>query len=154
MKEPARAKVLFVCIGNSCRSPMAEAIARRDAAEEMEPMSAGVAPLGFVAEMTIHTILTNGYPAEGLESKPILRETWEVADIVINMSGRPRELAFPEHAKVEDWDIADPYGDDAEIYQRTFEKIQRRVALLAERLRGKAREDVSQRSSEPGNKKT
>ena len=103
-------RVLFVCLGNSCRSPMAEAIARRNASDVIEASSAGLAPLGFVAEMTIKTLLRNGYPVEGLRSKPILREAWEAADIVINMSGRARELAFREYARVEDWDIEDPYG--------------------------------------------
>ena len=127
--------MLFVCLGNSCRSPMAEAIARRNASDVIEASSAGLAPLGFVAEMTIKTLLRNGYPVEGLGSKPVLREAWEAADIVINMSGRARELAFREYARVEDWDIEDPYGDDAETYQRTCETIQRRVAELAEKLR-------------------
>jgi len=35
-------RVLFVCIGNACRSPMAEAIAHREAAEVIEPASAGL----------------------------------------------------------------------------------------------------------------
>ncbi len=136
MKSP-RAKVLFVCIGNSCRSPMAEAVVRRDAPEEIEASSAGLAPLGFVAEMTTQTLLRNGYAVEGLASKPISSEAWESADIVVNMSGRVREFAFRNfrgHAKVEDWEIEDPYGD-AEKYQGTFETIQRHVAELARRLR-------------------
>jgi protein-tyrosine-phosphatase len=140
MKKPGRAKVLFVCIGNSCRSPMAEAIARRDAAQEIEPSSAGTAPLGFVAGMTTETLVRNGYPVEGLTSKAILREAWDAADIVINMSGRPRELAFrafPEYGKVEDWYIEDPYGDP-DKYQGTFEAIHRHVAELTERLRSRA----------------
>jgi protein-tyrosine-phosphatase len=127
--------VLFVCLGNSCRSPMAEAIARRNAADVIEASSAGLAPLGFVAEMTIKTLLRNGYPVEGLRSKPILPEAWEAADIIINMSGRARERAFQEYARVEDWDIEDPYGDNPDTYQRTCEAIQRRVAELAEKLR-------------------
>src|ERR1700720_1420595 len=99
-----RAKVLFVCIGNSCRSPMAEAIARKDALVEIEASSAGLAPLGFVAEMTSETLMKNGYAAEGLASKAISLEAWESADVVINMSGRAREFAFrnyPGHGKVE-----------------------------------------------------
>ncbi len=135
--KPRRARVLFVCIGNSCRSPMAEAIAWRDASEEMEASSAGLAPLGFVAEMTTQTLLRNGYAAEGLASKPISPEAWESADIVINMSGRSREFAFSSlggHAKVEDWEIEDPYGD-AGKYQGTYEAVRRRVAGLAQRLR-------------------
>src|SRR6202030_418939 len=132
-----RSKVLFVCIGNSCRSPMAEAIAWRDASVEIEASSAGLAPLGFVAEMTAPTLLGNGYAVEGLASKPISLEVWESADIVVNMSGRAREFAFRNfrgHAKVEDWEIEDPYGDAAK-YQGTYESIQRRVAELTRRLR-------------------
>jgi protein-tyrosine-phosphatase len=132
-----RVKVLFVCIGNSCRSPMAEAIARKDAPQEIEASSAGLAPLGFVAEMTTKTLLRNGYAVDGLASKPISLEAWESADIVVNMSGRVREFAFRNfrgHAKVEDWEIEDPYGD-SEKYQRTYETVQRRVLELARRLR-------------------
>lgn len=116
---------------------MAEAIARRDASEEIEASSAGLAPLGFVAEMTTQTLLRNGYAVEGLASKPISSDAWESADIVINMSGRAREFAFRDfrgHAKVEDWEIEDPYGDP-EKYQGTYETVQRRVADLARRLR-------------------
>jgi protein-tyrosine-phosphatase len=135
--KPRRSKVLFVCIGNSCRSPMAEAIAWRDASEEIEASSAGLAPLGFVAEMTTQTLLRNGCAVEGLASKPISSEAWESADIVVNMSGRAREFAFRNfrgHAKVEDWEIEDPYGD-SEKYKGTYEAVRQRVADLAQRLR-------------------
>ena len=47
--------VLFVCLGNACRSPMAEAIARSDTWDVIEPMSAGIMPLGFVVKETIDT---------------------------------------------------------------------------------------------------
>jgi protein-tyrosine-phosphatase len=116
---------------------MAEAIAWRDASEEIEASSAGLAPLGFVAEMTTQTLLRNGYAVEGLASKPISSDAWESADIVINMSGRAREFAFRNfrgHTNVEDWEVEDPYGD-SERYQGTYETVQRRVLELARRLR-------------------
>lgn len=116
---------------------MAEAIARRDAQHEIEASSAGLAPLGFVAEMTSRTLMRNGYAVEGLASKPISPDAWESADIVINMSGRPREFAFRNfsgHTRVEDWEIEDPYGDP-EKYQATYEAVQRHVLDLARRLR-------------------
>jgi protein-tyrosine-phosphatase len=130
---------------------MAEAIAWKDASREIEASSAGLAPLGFVAEMTTETLLRNGYAVEGLASKPISSEAWETADIVINMSGRAKEFAFRTfrgHTKVEDWEIEDPYGD-AGKYQGTYENVQRRVAELARRLRketgtpGDGNEDTS-----------
>lgn len=140
---------MFVCMGNACRSPMAEAIARRDSADVFDTSSAGLAPLGFVAETTKETLIRNGYSVNELSSKAILREVWEATDIVINMSGRTRELAFQEYSKVEDWDIEDPYGDDPEVYQRTFEKIQRHITELTERLREKNRYSMQPGSRAP-----
>lgn len=135
MAGAGRTRVLFVCIGNSCRSPMAEAIARKVASDVMEVASAGLAPLGYVAELTTRTLEANGYSAEGLSSKPIAREAWNKADLIVNMSGRPRGQAFQQFEKVEDWDVEDPYGENAEIYQRIFEEIEKRVERLAGRLR-------------------
>ena len=147
MKKGKRARVLFVCIGNSCRSPIAEAIAQQNASDVMEPSSAGLAPLGHVEGMTKQTLKNNGYSGDELMSKPILREVLSAADVVINMSGRPRQQVFPGISKVEDWDVDDPYGADPEIYQRIFGEIQRRVAELADRLRAQCRDSSPQRHS-------
>jgi len=138
-----RTKVLFVCLGNACRSPMAEAIARLDAYDVIEPFSAGLTPMGYLAGMAKQIILKNGYSVKGLESKGISPEIWEQADIVINMTGRPLERAFGEHSKVEDWEIKDPFGCHRSEYEHAFERIRRRVAELAEKCR---REQASVRS--------
>ena len=124
---------------------MAEAIARLDAPDAIEAFSAGLAPLGFVVGLTKQTLMRNGYGVEGLESKSISPEVWEQADIVINMSGRPREQAFREYSKVEDWEIDDPFGGDPDIYQQVFEKIRLRVAELTQECR---REIAAVRSAE------
>jgi TonB family protein len=113
---------------------MAEAIAKRDAADTIEALSAGFAPIGYIAEMTKQTLIRNGYWVEGLESKAISPEILNQADRVINMSGRPRELAFPDYSKVEDWEIEDPFGGSPEIFQQTFEKIWQRITLLTMRI--------------------
>jgi protein-tyrosine-phosphatase len=135
MEKPARKKVLFVCLGNACRSPMAEAIASRLAADVMDASSAGLTPLGHVEPLTTETLVRNGYRPEGLESKAIALEATEWAELIINMSGWPKEIAFDDPAKVENWQVEDPYGADAELYQRIFEDIEKRVAELADRLR-------------------
>ena len=138
MSNPAKKlRVLFVCIGNSCRSPMAEAIALRDAADLVLTASAGLSPLGVVQKLTLQTLEANGYPTDGLYSKPILKEAWAEADLVINMSGYPRERAFArsDWHKVEDWNVDDPYGSDPAVYQRTFEDIRAKIESLALRLR-------------------
>jgi protein-tyrosine-phosphatase len=116
---------------------MAESIARYDAADVMDASSAGLAPLGFIPALTTETLLKNGYSIENLKSKAIGDSLFGAADIVINMSGIPREHAFPDFQKAEDWVVTDPYGGDALLYQTIFESIKRRVAQLAEALRHK-----------------
>src|ERR1041385_5839319 len=138
MTNPARKlRVLFVCIGNSCRSPMAESIAWRDAADLVESASAGLSPLGGVHKLALATLEANGYRTDGLYSKPILNDAWTKADLVINMSGYPREGAFRQSDwhKVEDWSVDDPYGSDLAAYQRTFEDIRAKIESLLVRLR-------------------
>jgi protein-tyrosine-phosphatase len=128
-------RVLFVCIGNACRSPMAEAIAKREAADVLEASSAGLYPLGEIPDETQETLSRSGYSAVGLSSKPITNRIWNEADLVINLSGRIRDIAFDDPAKVEDWDVADPYGANPAFYQTILEQLQQRIRLLADRLR-------------------
>src|SRR5882757_1635461 len=135
MSKYRRKRVLFVCIGNACRSPMAEAIARVDAYDTIDAFSAGLTPIGFVTELTQQTLRRNGCLVEDLESKSISPKIWDQVDLVINMSGQPRELTFGDYSKVEDWDIEDPYGQDADTYQEVFQEIRRRVSMLAQKCR-------------------
>src|SRR5260370_34663275 len=130
-------RVLFVCIGNSCRSPMAESIALRDSSEIFDSTSAGLSPLGVVQKQTLDTLQHKGYPAENLSSKAILSEEWSATDLVINMSGYPKQRVFPrsEWHKVEDWEVEDPYGSDPIVYQRIFDDIRTRIESLTVRLR-------------------
>jgi len=134
--------VLFVCFGNACRSIMAEAIARSDAGDVIEPASAGLYPLGEIPSHTREALLQNGYSADGLASKPIAPEAWKRADLVVNMSGRMRELEFEDYEKVEDWHVGDPYGEDSATYQKILEVIRGRVNGLARQLRETQRSSV------------
>lgn len=130
-----RTRVLFVCVGNACRSPMAEAVARYDAADVMEASSAGLHPLGYIADLTKQTLMRNGYSPNGLTSDVLARENMEAADLIINMTGRTSDEIFRGRENVEDWLVEDPYGEDPETYQRVFEGIQRRVNQLTMSLR-------------------
>jgi protein-tyrosine-phosphatase len=135
MDKNKKVRVLFVCLGNACRSPMAEAIARHSCSDVLEPSSAGLFPLGYVPEMTERALVRNGYSAAGLASKPIRSGALENVDLVINLSGEPRTDAFDDPAKVEDWSVADPYGADSTVYQRILEELEQRIGQLADRLR-------------------
>jgi protein-tyrosine-phosphatase len=129
--------VLFVCVGNACRSPMAEAVARYDASDVIEPSSAGTNPLGHIPEDTIKTLTRNGYSGRGLQSKLLRKEDCEAAEIIINMTGKPSDDEYWEQEKVEDWMVEDPFCKNEETYQRVIEGIKRRIDQLAGGLRVK-----------------
>ncbi len=132
-----RVRVLFVCIGNSCRSPIAEAIARHVASDVMEASSAGVAPLGYIAESTRQALLERGIRMDGQFSKGINDDALlHPADLIVNMTGRPSARLFP-NCNCEDWNVEDPYGEEMETYRRICDDIEARVADLAARLRAR-----------------
>jgi arsenate reductase (thioredoxin) len=144
MASADKVRVLFVCIGNACRSPMAEAVARQLASDIIEPASAGLYPFGRLAPATEAILLANGYSVEGLASKCLSLGAIENTDVLVNMSGQPLDStlrglgAFDDSAlnqKIENWDVEDPYGAHHTTYQRILEEIESRVLLLANRLR-------------------
>lgn len=136
-QESQRTKVLFVCVGNSCRSQLAEAIARDHASDVIEAESAGTSPFGSVAAPTLAVLQENGIRAEGHYSKGIdeVMEFFE-PEIVVNMSGRTMNGIFPD-ATVMKWEIDDPFGSEPQTYRRIYGQIEKRVSKLAEELRKK-----------------
>ena len=142
MSDEGKVRVLFVCIGNACRSPMGEAIARKDAGDIIESSSAGLYPMGTIPEMTQTTLERNDYSAIGLRSKGLREIAAEEVDLVINLSGYERAQVLEKFAQVENWEVSDPYGADEATYQRILEEIRSRVMRLAQRLRKEQRATV------------
>jgi protein-tyrosine-phosphatase len=133
-----RTKVLFLCIGNACRSQMAEAIARHTASDVIESSSAGLVPFGMIPSTTLDVLRERGISADGQKSKPLRSEDMAAADLVINMTGRSGGAIFSEPvAKFEDWDVGDPYGFNLSVYRGICDQIEARVEDLARRLREK-----------------
>ena len=130
-----RVKVLFVCVGNSCRSQIAEAIARHYAPHLIEAESAGTSPLGRVALETLAVLQEKGIRAEGHYSKSIndVLEFFE-PQVIVNMSGHKLNGWFAREP-VLDWKIEDPYGSELEIYRRIYGSIDEKVKKLASDLR-------------------
>jgi arsenate reductase (thioredoxin) len=142
MGHKRKIRVLFVCIGNACRSPMGEAIARKEANDVIEASSAGFYPMGMIPEMTQTTLERNGYSAKGLGSKGLREIVSEEIDLVVNLSGYTRAQSLEKFTHVENWEVSDPYGADEATYQRILEEIRGRVRELAQRLRAKQRATV------------
>jgi arsenate reductase (thioredoxin) len=134
-------RVLFVCLGNSCRSPMAEALARHLAADVIEASSAGLNALGYVATPTLAVLRENGVASDGLVSKSLGTIDLGAIDLVINLSGRPigKHLAA-KALPVEDWEVGDPFGFDLALYRQIRDEIEGRIVDLADRLRTQRRQ--------------
>jgi arsenate reductase len=131
--------ILFVCIGNSCRSPMAEAIARHLGGRRVDARSAGLAPAGFVAGGTLTTLDALGYSGEGLWSKGLDDVLVEDLDIVVSLLGNQAFDLLPHGtgARRETWAVFDPFGEDEEVYLEVARELEVRIrALLSEELDG------------------
>jgi arsenate reductase len=133
-----RYRVLFVCLGNSCRSQMADAIARHRAEDIILSSSAGTMALGFVAPLTIRVLEERSVGVDGLHSKPLTRAAQQNADIIINMTGSPADSVMPAGVdKTEDWSVPDPYGFEMNSYRDTCDDIEARMTEFTARLRAR-----------------
>lgn len=135
--EPVR--VLFVCIGNMCRSPMAEAIARGLSGGRVEAHSAGISPAGEVSENALAALDELGYPAEGLHSKPITDVDLHEIDLIVSLIGEQGLAVLPRNLAAERvaWSIHDPLGEDLDAYVATAELLERRIRALVAELVGR-----------------
>lgn len=134
MRRRPRRRVLFICIGNSCRSQMAEAFARRYGSDVIEPESAGLAPCEIVAPLTRKVMLEKNIDLDGCRPKG-LAETGGDFDLIINMSGRtlPR---MP--APVREWQVEDPIWVSPERHREIRDEIEMRVQKLILEFRREA----------------
>lgn len=125
--------ILFLCIGNSCRSQMAEGFARRYGSDVMECASAGLAPAAIVQSLTRKVMeakninIDDQFP-KNLEQVPLSR-----FDLIINMSGRQFPLRLP--IPVRDWPVEDPIGQSEEFYNTVRDQIENLVMQLILELR-------------------
>ena len=131
--------MLFLCVGNACRSQIAEAIARHSASDVIDASSAGLSPLGHIAEPTVAVLTESGISCDGQSSKSMRDAGLDTAELLINMSGyEVKKHLDRDDLPVEDWDVGDPFGSDLEIYRNIRDEVERRVLDLAERLRADA----------------
>ncbi len=128
-----RTRVLFVCIGNSCRSQMAEGFANRYGSDVLEAFSAGVYPAELIAPLTRKVMLAKNIDLAGAMPKDIDDVPIETINLVVNMSGHP----FPvqEGVSVEEWKVHDPVGDEEDVFITVAEEIEQRVMRLILLLR-------------------
>jgi protein-tyrosine-phosphatase len=129
---PAKKRVLFVCIGNSCRSQMAEAFARAYGSDVMEVQSAGVSPATYIAPLTKQTLGELNLSIDDHFPKGMDLMRLQHFDVVINMSGVP--VGLPG-ARVIQWTVPDPIGQTESYYRTVATQIEGLVMRLIMELR-------------------
>ena len=119
-------KLLFVCVGNTCRSQMAEALAK-DMGFEVQ--SAGTHPGKNIAANAILVIEELGIEINNQYPKSIDHIHTESFDKIISMGCGVR---CPELVISEDWGLEDPIGKSLDFYRKTREKIQSLLQKLSQ----------------------
>ena len=133
----ASLSILYICIGNTCRSPMAEAITRGLAGDEVDAASAGLMPFGRIVDSTRNTLRSLGYDDTGLSSKGLDEVDLSGFDIVVSLLGDSGlgHIPTPPGGQMEAWPIRDPYGEDEEVYLTVARRLEDRIrGLLDEHL--------------------
>jgi protein-tyrosine-phosphatase len=150
---PTTYNLLFVCTGNTCRSPMAEAVARHRIRQSgwthVEARSAGVAarPGLHASEGALLVSGEAGLSLAGHRSQPLTPDLVDWADLILAMGPAHleaiEELGGGEKAALltgflEGDDagrpIADPFGYDIEPYRIAFAQIDDAVTALLRKL--------------------
>ncbi len=133
-------KVLFVCVGNSGRSQMAEAIFNHVAPKNMQAMSAGTRPAARVSRKTVEVMREIGLDISTAKPKKLTPEMVEEADKIITM-GCLNESSCPafllkDKTKLDDWKIEDPKDLSLEKVREIREQIADKVMdLISELMR-------------------
>ena len=136
-RRSMRARLLFLCTGNSARSQMAEALAERLSAGAVDAVSAGSHPKPLHRN-AVRVMRTRGIDLAGRRSKELSEFTGRRFDYVISLCDRVREICpeFPGNPQVVHWSVPDPArepGTDEQTlpaFERTATELETRIRFL------------------------
>ena len=126
-------KVAFICVHNSCRSQMAEALGKKLAGDVFESYSAGTETKLRINQDAVRLMKqVHGIDMEETQRSKLLSDIPEV-DVVITM-GCNVQCPYLPCSHREDWGLEDPTGKPDEAFLETMQKIEDKVLELRKRL--------------------
>lgn len=143
-------KILFVCTGNTCRSPMAGAMAAEILGDDFEIKTAGlVAPSGAPATDHAITVMNErGLDLKYHKSHPITPELLRSSDLILTMTATHKAAILPtapqktytlkEYAGLSvsgSPDVRDPFGSNIETYRICADEIFLLLTTISKRLK-------------------
>lgn len=141
--------IYFVCTGNTCRSPMAEAILKSRNLPNIEVKSAGIYAMpGSSMSQNTKNVLDEQHIDHEHISQPVSLENLLWANLILTMTAGHKESllqVFPQVAdktftlkeyvaESVDVDVLDPFGGDMPTYRRTFQELSTLMDELEKKL--------------------
>ncbi len=152
-EQPKTTKILLVCTGNICRSPLAAALLQRALTERgVEGMDVSSAGTGAwdgapVSEGAYLVGLERGLDLSAHRARLLTRELIEEADLVLTMArhhrarvdelgGEGRVFVLGEYAGREgdEAEVSDPFGGDLEVYRDTCVELEALIEAAVQRI--------------------
>ncbi|PYF07531.1 low molecular weight protein arginine phosphatase [Ureibacillus chungkukjangi] len=143
--------IYFICTGNTCRSPMAEAILRSKNLEEVQVKSAGIYAMegGEISE-NAKAVLEQEQISFSHITSQVKQEDIEWADLILTMTLAHKNmilLSFPNAqgktftlkeyvVPFSSKDVSDPFGGDIATYKQTYLELNRLIDELLMKFSG------------------
>ncbi|MBR5534341.1 MAG: arsenate reductase ArsC [Ruminiclostridium sp.] len=126
-------KVAFVCVHNSCRSQMAEALGKALAGEVFDSYSAGTETKPQINQDAVRLMKDrHGIDMEATQRSKLLADIPPV-DVVVTMGCNVNCPWLPCRHR-EDWGLEDPSGQPDEAFLATMEAIEKKILDLKHRI--------------------
>ncbi|WCC79119.1 arsenate reductase ArsC [Cutibacterium equinum] len=124
-----RPTVLFACVHNAGRSQMAAAYAHQLSGGRVEVLSAGSEPAKSINSLVRDALLEDGIDISAETPKLLTPEAVKASDVVITMGCGETCPIFPGK-RYEDWEVADPAGQDLASVREIRDDVKKRVEDL------------------------